>query len=91
MKDIKKVMASKKSKDSLTLFLADKLMTSCNKPVVTVTRRDVLANRPDLKCSAGKSTQEEADTLMILHGLGLARSGIEVAFSFKIQTGGCYF
>ena len=83
MKDIRKVMANKKSKDSLTLILADKLMTSCTKPVVTVTRRDVLANRPDLKCSPGKSTQEEADTLMILHhvhGLELARSGIEVAF-----------
>jgi hypothetical protein len=80
VKDIKKVMASRKSKDSLTLFLADKLMTSCTKPVVTVTRRDVLANTPDLKCSTGESTQEEADTLMILHGLELAHSGVEVDF-----------
>ena len=80
VKNITKVMASNTSKDSLTLYLADKLITNCTKPVVTVTRRDILSNTPDLEFSTDCSTQEEADTLMILHGLELANTGIEVDF-----------
>ena len=82
VKDITKVMASNKSKDSLTLYLADKLITKCTKPVVTVTRRDVLSNTPDLKFSTDCSTQEEADTLMILHGFELANTGIAADFLY---------
>ena len=37
-----------------------------------------MSKRPELKCTTGLSTQEEADTFVILHWLELAYSSIEV-------------
>lgn len=67
--DIKTFLASKTIKDRLTIYLADKLILLCMKPVVTVTRKDVLINVPYYHPITGFGTQEEADTLMILHAL----------------------
>jgi hypothetical protein len=67
--DIKRFLATKTTKDRLTIYLADKLILLCKKPVVTVRRKDVQTNMPYYHPVTGVSTQEEADTLMILHAL----------------------
>lgn len=83
--NIKEVMASKNTKDHLTLYLAEKVICCCKKPVVTVTRKDVLTNVPEYHPTTGVSTQEEADTLMLPHALELVNEepGNEVDFFTK--------
>jgi hypothetical protein len=74
-------LTSNKTKDQLTIYLADKAVKYCNHPIVTATRKDVLTNNPSNPPTTGVSTQEEADTLMIPHGLEVARTpGNEVDF-----------
>ena len=67
IKDTQKFLSSKKTKDGLTLFLADKLIKLCKKPVVTATRKEVLTNSTEQQASTGVSSNEEADTLMMVH------------------------
>ena len=57
-----KYIASKKTKDFLP---SRKLIQSCKKPVVVVTRKDVLTNSDGNQATTGVSTQDEADTIMI--------------------------
>ena len=82
IKDKKKFLASRHSKDSLTLFLADKLIMLCKRPVVTATRMDVRTNSKDIKPTTGVSLHEEADTLMMLHALEIANveTGCQIEF-----------
>jgi len=65
IRDTKKMLASSTTKDHLTLFLAQKAIALCKKPVVTATRQDVLTNHPQFqpRAHSGPCTQEEADTL----------------------------
>ena len=69
IKDAKKMLANKSTKDRLTLYLAAKVISHCKKPVVTVTRKDVCTNIPHYHPTTGISSQEEADTLMIPHAI----------------------
>ncbi len=45
VRDMKKVMASSKSKDNLTLYLADTLIAACNEPVITVILEDMFCQK----------------------------------------------
>jgi len=45
--------------------------------IVTVTRKSVMVNY-DCNVATNESTQEEADTLMILHAVEIAASGDNV-------------
>ena len=76
-------MVSRRSKDSLTLFFADSdtLIADCTKPLITVTRRDVLKlTSDDVKCNIGVSMLEEADTLMMIHAIDSVKCGNPVEF-----------
>jgi hypothetical protein len=71
-------LASNDTKDSLTLYLAQQLINeSTAENLVTVTRRNVMTNS-ESHVSTGVSTQEEADTLMILHAVEVAGKGLDV-------------
>ncbi|KAL5016812.1 hypothetical protein ScPMuIL_006401 [Solemya velum] len=85
IRDRKKFLASKTTKGSLTLFLADKVIKHCKTPVITVTRRDVLSNSFDIQPTVGVSTQKEADTLMMLHALDIKRQDCNSAVDFFTQ------
>jgi len=71
-------LASNDTKNSLTLYLAEQLIgTSTSAKLMTATRQSVTTNFECLT-TTGVSTQEEADTLMILHAAEVARSGFVV-------------
>ena len=70
-------LASNATKDSLTLYLAQQLIDKSTVKAVTVTHKSVMANY-DCQPTTGLSTQEEADTLMILHAVQVAASGATV-------------
>jgi len=71
-------LASNDTKDSLTLYLAQKLIDmSTAGNLVTVTCSGVVTNS-DCPVSTGVSTHEEADTLMILHAVEVAETGLGV-------------
>jgi len=57
--------------------LADKVL-QLKYPVVTVTRQHVRSNMDDIQPSTGVSTQEEADTLIILHAAEIFAAGKNV-------------
>ena len=77
IKDPKQFMANNETKDSLTVYLADKVL-QLKYPVVTVTRQHVRSNMDDIQPSTGVSTQEEADTLIILHAAEIFAAGKNV-------------
>ena len=64
------------------MYLGKTILDGCDKPVVVVTSEYVSTNDLGLHSAFGPSTQEEADTLMIRHGVGLARTG-QVDFCTK--------
>jgi len=71
-------LSSNNTKDSLTMYLAQQLIdTSTVSRVVTVTCRGVMTNS-NCSVSTGVSTQEEADTLMILHAVEVAKTGLRI-------------
>ena len=74
IKDKTMFLASNITKDSLTIYLAQQLIDNSTVKVVTATRMDVLVNH-DTVVTTNVSTQEEADTIMILHALEIAASG----------------
>ena len=84
IKDTTKFLTSKNNKDQLTVFLADKAINECKKPVVTATRQHVLSNTRH-KPTTGVSTQEEADTLMMPHALELVNFATDVDVDFYTQ------
>ena len=71
------ILASNATKNSLTLYLAQQLIDKSTVKAVTVTHKSVMANY-DCQATTGVSTQEEADTLMILHAVEVAASGATV-------------
>ena len=71
-------LSSNATKDSLTLYLAQQLINQSSiQKLVTVTRSSVMKNS-DVYVSTGVSTQEEADTIMVLHAVEVARSRLDV-------------
>lgn len=75
----KQFMASSLTKDSLTDYLANKILAhykSHDTEVIVSTQRGARSNKGDVDHLS--STQEEADTLLLLHALHVARSGAQV-------------
>ena len=69
-----KSFGSTTTKANLTLFLARKLIDNAKVHVITATHQRVMSNRAG-NITPGVSTQEEADTLMILHAVEAAKAG----------------
>ena len=65
-------LSSNKTKDKLTIYLADKVVRCSKHPVVAATRQAVKTNNTENPPTTPVSSQEEADTLMILHGIEVA-------------------
>ena len=72
--DSKAFLSNNGTKDSLTIYLAEKAM-NINIPIVTVTRLHVHCNNSIFEPTTGVSSQEEADTVMILHAAELSAAG----------------
>ena len=72
--DPKIFLANNKTKDSVTLYLAEKVL-QLPIPVVTVTRMHVKTNRENVQPLTDISSQEEADTIMILHAVEVGKAG----------------
>ena len=75
----KQFVASIKAKDSLTDYLANKILDhyqSHDTEVIVSTQRGARSNHGDV--DGLSSTQEEADTLLILHALHAVRTGSDV-------------
>ena len=73
----KSFLGSIVTKDSLTLYLAQKLIDNAQVHVITASHRSVMSNRAG-DVNTGVSSQEEADTLMILHATHAAKDGFTV-------------
>ena len=72
--DPKLFLANSETKDSLTLYLAEKVLR-IDATIVAVTRLDVKTNAEDNKPTTSVSSQEEADTLIILHAAEVSAAG----------------
>ena len=72
--DSKLFLANNEIKDSLTFYLANKVL-QLKIPVVTVTRLHVKINMNNVQPSTGVSTQNEADTLIMLHAAEISKVG----------------
>ena len=70
-------LANNETKNSLTFYLTNKVL-QLKIPVVTVTRLHVKSNMNNVQPSTGVSTQEEADTLIILHAAEISKAGENV-------------
>lgn len=78
IKDQKSFLASNSTKDSLTIYLAQQLLGSTKiKNLLTATRMSVMTNYESTS-TPGTSTQEEADTLMILHAVSASAEGYKI-------------
>jgi hypothetical protein len=75
--DSKVFLSNNSTKDSLTMYLAEKVL-QLQIPMVTVTRLDVKSNMAHVQPSTGVSVHEEADTLIILHAAEISASGKNV-------------
>ena len=76
--DQKSFLACNSTKDSLTIYLAKQLIgTKKIKRIMTVTRVSVQTNYVS-GSTLDASTQEEADTLMILHAVSASSEGYNV-------------
>ena len=72
--DSKLFLANNEIKDSLTFYLANKVL-QLKIPVVTVTRLHVKINMNNVQPSTGVCTQNEADTLIMLHAAEISKVG----------------
>ena len=78
IRDKRTFLTSNNTKDSHTLYLAEQLMgTSISAKLMTTAHQSVTTN---IECltTTGVRTQEEADTMMILHAAEVASSGFVV-------------
>ena len=76
IKDAKSFLGSTVTKDSLTLYLARKLVSHAQLSIIAATRENVLSNMSGY--IPAPSSQEEADTLMILYAVEAAKSGYTI-------------
>ena len=72
--DHKSFLSNNGTKDSLTIYLAEKAI-KINIPMVTVTRLHVHCNKTIFEPTSTVSSQEEADTVIILHAAELGAAG----------------
>ena len=77
IKDQRLFLVRNETKDSLTLFLAQHLIEKCSANVVTATRASIVKNH-ECTVTSVVSTQEEADTMMIMHAVEVAGLGYNV-------------
>ena len=78
IKDFSAFLGSSKTKDLLTIYLAQKLVQKCTTPVTTVTRLGILSNHMATNTVDFGSNQEEADTLIILYEAKIHKLGTPV-------------
>ena len=78
IKDFSAFLGSSKTKDLLTIYLAQKLVQNCTTSVSTVTQLRVLSNHMATNTVDLGSNQEEADTLLILYAAEIHKSGTPV-------------
>ena len=78
IKDFTKFLSSTQTKDRLTLYLAEKLVQSCTSPVSAVTHLGILSNKTEEVLIDPRSSQEEADTLLILCSAEIHKTGTNV-------------
>ena len=78
IRDLTNFLASKKTKELLTLYLAQKVVEKCKSAVTTVTHKGVLSNQPAEHVVDLNSSQEEADTLLILYAAVIHQTGYDV-------------
>jgi hypothetical protein len=77
IKDAKYFLGSTSTKDELTHYLAQQLVDKADVDIITATNEGVMSNKPGY-ISPGVSSQEEADTLMILHAVEAAKAGFVI-------------
>ena len=82
--DPKLFLANNETKDSLTLYLAEKVLR-IDATIVAVTQLDVKTNAEDKK-PTGVSSQEEAYTLIILHAAKISAAGKHVQSRAKVVS-----
>ena len=78
VRDFKKILNSNKTKDLLTLYLAQQLIENCKCIVTTVTRLSVLTNHASQNVSHLHSKQVEADTMLIFYAAEVHKTGKSV-------------
>ena len=81
IKDKKKFLSSRKTKDAFTIFLAEKVITLSKATVVTATRKSIMTNSEQVP-STGISSHEEADTIMMIHALEILQTNKENVVDF---------
>ncbi|CAH0384973.1 unnamed protein product [Bemisia tabaci] len=84
-----RLLAHEKTKDEITAFLAEKILkiTSEAKKKFIVSWRDKAQSSEDLAdVSSLCTTQEEADTKIILHAVYLASNGLDITHIFSPDT-----
>ena len=77
IKDAKSFLGNTTTKDDLTQYLAQKLRDDAHIPIIAATHKGVLSNT-GIDTVPGASSQEEADTLMMLHAVEASREGLTV-------------
>lgn len=77
IENVKSFLGSTTTKGNLTLYLAKKLIDHAKEHIITATHDGLMSNRAG-DITPGVSSQEEADTLMILHAVEAAREGSTV-------------
>ena len=82
--DSKLFLANNETKDSLTFYLENKVL-QLKIPVFTVTCLHVKSNMNNVQPSTGVSTQDEADTLIMLHAAEISKAGKNVHIMTKTQ------
>ncbi|KAH3772521.1 hypothetical protein DPMN_173861 [Dreissena polymorpha] len=88
---IDSTLSSRKTKERVTLYLDEKLFNNSNKRIVTVTREDVRSNINEVKPTTPVSTQEEANTLMIIHAVEIVKMDSLLISSAKTQIGWFFY
>ena len=73
IKDFKSFLSTKETKVNLVVYLAQKAVQLCKVPITTHTEKGVLSSQPNMVSIP--STQEEADTLLILYAVAVSRQG----------------
>ena len=86
IKDFSAFLGSSKTKDLLTIYLAQKLVQKCTTPVTTVTRLGLLSNHMATNTVDLGTIQEEADTRIVLHLQAAVRQGIKRAVVYSPDT-----
>ena len=73
IKDFKAFLGTKETKVNLVLYLAQKAVELCKLPITTHTHKGVMSTNTNMVNIT--STQEEADTLLVLYAVAVSRLG----------------